>query len=327
MKKLEERKFRYLIASPRNGRGGTIVLHVLCKCLNELGHEASILYIDDINYRKGRRIKYWIRLKFWIRYIKFTIIDIYKKTKVKIFGKDRYLNNEKYSEYINEPVKGCHRRIWPFAKKDEIVVYPEIVWGNFTGAKNVVRWLLYFNHYQSGDYEESDLFFSYSDAFNDIKLNPSNRKLSISYFDLDTYKQYNYGKRNGKCYIVRKGKQRKDLPKEFDGIVVDDLPEEEKVKLFNSCEYCISYDLYTAYSSIAALCGCTSIVVPEENKTRADYIGNSAKYGVAYGFSAEEIQYAKETREKILELYMNRNASCIKNVENFVKECEDYFKK
>ncbi len=143
------------------------------------------------------------------------------------------------------------------------------------------------------------------------------------------YKRTNFGERKGKCYIIRKGDLREDLPKEFDGPILDDLPEEEKVRIMNECEYCISYDTHTAYSGIAALCGCISVVVPEKGKTRKDYLqkGDDGLWlGRAYGFSEEEIAYAISTRDKVQEYYEEVNRQCTEQVVNFVKECEEYFK-
>ena len=143
---------------------------------------------------------------------------------------------------------------------------------------------------------------------------------------LDLYKRTNYGPRKGKCYIVRKGASRPDLPKKFDGVVIDYLPEKEKVEVFNKCEYCISYDTQTSYSKIAAICGCISIVVPEEGKSRRDYISTNEKcYGVAYGYSKEEINFSLETQEKALQFYKDLNEKSMNQIKSFVKKCEEYF--
>ncbi len=216
------------------------------------------------------------------------------------------------------------------------MLYPEIISGNFLNSKKVARLLLFHNklYSQNGDntigYDKNDLFFCYRDVFNDEKLNPEGRKLPITYFDFDTYKRYNYKQRSGKCYIVRKGNIRNDLPSEFDGVVIDDLPEKEKVKYFNSCEYCISYDTQTAYSQIAAICGCTSVVVPEKGKTRSDYRKNTGSvfdtgYGEAFGFSDDEIEYAKSTCDKLIEAMKKTEQDSIESTKSFVEECEKYF--
>ncbi len=152
----------------------------------------------------------------------------------------------------------------------------------------------------------------------------------MSYFDFDTYKRTNYGPREGKCYIIRKGETRTDLPREFDGPVIDNLSEKEKVEWFNKCEYCISYDTQTAYSQIASLCGCVSVVVPEKGKCRENYRKGTEDiydtgYGEAFGFSEEEINYSIDTREVLIKMYENLEKESIRNVQYFVKECENFF--
>lgn len=224
-----------------------------------------------------------------------------------------------FNGYINPPVKGYKHKLLPFVDDDTIVVYPEIVHGNFLRAKNVVRWFLYFNKWQESDnaYGKNDLFFSYSEKFNDPKLNPLFRICTVSYFNWDLYKSTNFGERHGTCYIIRKGSKRPDLPKNFDGVIIDSLVEQEKVKYFNQCKYCVSYDIYTAYSSIAAMLGCISVVVPEPGKTRQDY-GQTQRYGVAFGFDEAEIEFAEATVEKLAENYRMNEQRNRENVKYFI---------
>ena len=88
----------------------------------------------------------------------------------------------------------------------------------------------------------------------------------------------------------------------------------------------ISYDTQTSYSKIAAICGCISIVVPEEGKSRRDYISTNEKcYGVAYGYSKEEINFSLETQEKALQFYKDLNEKSMNQIKSFVKKCEEYF--
>lgn len=319
--KMIKQDYKYVIISPRQAWGGAVVLHALCKYLCDLGYDASILYVSDMNYKNGHR------LKFWLKHFIFTISDIYKANNVRLYGEENYINNRKYKGYVNEAVKGCKRRIYPFVKENEIVIYPERVYGNFTRAKKVVRWFLYHNRYDSGAYGNEDLFVTYRDVFNDSVLNPDNKQLYIAYYNLDTYRRYNFGERHGSCYVLRKGKDREDLPQYFDGPIIDELPEDEKVRIFNESEFCVSYDTQTAYSSLAALCGCVSIVVPEKGKSRDDYRKNEISYGEAFGFSDEEINYAVNTRDKLNEIYQLRNLANKHEVENFVKECRKHFGK
>lgn len=314
------RRNKYVIVSPNTNFGGTVVLHALYKYLSDLGENVKIYYINNFQYTYKSKIKLFIYLFL------FTIKDISRNMITK------FLNLSINKNKNNISIKS-RRKYFPLVSKNTIVIYPEICFGNFLHSKKVVRWLLYHNKIYKQEngktvgYDDGDLFFCYRDIFNDPKLNPGGRKLTISYFDLDTYKRTNYGKREGKCYIVRKGAGRKDLPKEFDGPVIDNVSEKEKVEYFNKCEYCISYDTQTAYSKIAALCGCISIVMPEKGKTREDYRKTTdIDYGEAFGFDADEIKYAKETAPELFEYYKNLNHKGIYEVEKFIDECESYFK-
>lgn len=315
--------YRFIIVSPRQKNGGSIVLHTLCKQLSLLGYDAKILYTGLQFYKKGRKAK------FWIKYIIYRFLNFIKDLNVYIFGENKFLKNPNYIGYVNESVKGCSRKLLPWANSRDIVIYPDVAYGNFTLAKNVVRWFLFHNRFSNDAYQKNDMFWCFREVFNDYTLNPTCRKLHITYFNLDLYKQYNFDKRNGKCYIIRKGIKRADLPSKFDGIIIDDLPEIEKVKVFNECEYCISYDTQTAYSSISALCGCIAIVIPEPGKSKSDYRKKDDKtnYGVAWGFSKEEIEYAISTRSRIKEKFEKTNLEGINNAKLFAEACIDYFNK
>ncbi|MDY5576778.1 MAG: hypothetical protein SPF70_04785, partial [Lachnospiraceae bacterium] len=192
--------------------------------------------------------------------------------------------------------------------------------------KKTVRWFLNCNRYSDEAYGNQDLFICYREVFNDKRLNPMNRSLCLHNFNYNLYRQTNYGKRQGKCYIVRKGANRVDLPQYFDGLIVDNLSEIEKVKVFNNCKYCISYDTQTFYSTIASICGCISIVVTEKGKSRKDYCGTGEIiYGVAYGWEEEEINFALKTREKMLEKIVERQRQNLAETQAFVNLCMAFF--
>ena len=315
------KKMKYVIASYRVQAGGIIVLHNLCRILNELGQDAKIMYFYDFDYHEENRVKFWLN---WFKYnIRISIKSVM----------EHFLDPEHLRGHMDISMKGIRRKYTPFINKNNtIAVYSEAMFGNPLRAEKVVRWLLYFNskYEQQGDktigYDKNDLFFAYREVFNDPALNPDCRICYAPYTDLDKYKRYNFGERSGKCYILRKGAWRVKAEDCADGIIIDDLTEREKVRVFNESEYCISYDTQTAYSSIAAMCGCISVVVPEKGKTRDDYLdkGESA-YGVAYGFGDSEIQYAINTREKVFDTYLNQNTEGEAQVLKFIETCESYF--
>lgn len=322
---------KFVIVSPRQHcGGGPIVLHRLCKELENMGYDAKIWECDVRCNKKATQHL----ITFWTSYIlsELKYIGVWQKIGMKSLI-NKFVPNafdlSVYSWLTYQPVSKCRRKWTPFIDKDTIVVYPEVFFGNILRSQHTVRWLLghtaMYDHDKS--YDEGDLFFAFRDVFNDPKRNPTNRKLQINHFDLDLYRQTNFGERSGNCYIIRKGYTRDDLPSMFDGPIIDNMTEEQKVQTFNKCERVYSYDTQTAYSQIAALCGCISIVVPEPGKTKSDYLksDDGEAYGVAFGDSESEVTWAIQTREKLQEKFAQIDKNNRQNVQNFVKECESYF--
>ena len=312
-------KQKYIIVSMRDNGGGTIVLHNLCCLLNELGQDAKIMYFQT-------KIQDDKRFLFIIKWFVYNL-----KISVKILL-ETLLGPKWVHGYFDNPFRKIRRKTTPFVGKNTIVIYYEGVFGNPLQAQKVIRWLLNHNaiYYKEKDktigYDKNDLFFAYREVFNDSILNPRCRILCTPYMDLEKYKRYNYGERNGKCYILRKGKWRVTEDDFKDGIVIDDLSEREKVRVFNECEYCISYDTQTMYTQIAALCGCISVVIPEKGKCRNDYRNkNDDFYGEAFGFSTDEIEYAISTTTMIEKQWKKMNDESKEQVKKFITVCEKHF--
>ncbi len=314
-------KFVIVSCRQRNS-GGAVVLHKLCKMLEEAGYDSKIYYTDAFNYSRRNIVQFF---KFILKTIRFIIIDTFMVVCTKIIGEKKLINNSKFNGYAYYQVKGCKRKFLPFVDDNTIVVYPEVVCGNFLHAKRVIRWFLYYNNYldDKSKYDKDDLFICYRRIFNDWNLNPKGLTVHISFFDLDLYRQNNYNERQGICYIVRKGKNRKDLPETYDGPVVDTLSEVEKVEIFNKYKYCYCYDTQTSYADIAALCGCIPLVILENGKKRQDYLKDGENgYGVAYGLEPDEIEYALKTRHKLYEYYDSLELDNIDNFNNFIEICK-----
>lgn len=318
---------RIIIVRPRIYAGGPLVLSEFCRVLRCKGYDARIFYIPEEPHKDEKMWRFW---KLWLRDY---IIENFRPILLPLFrafDKRRYsAYKDLYNNYFWEPVDGVKSQTLPFfSKKNTIVVYPERIYGNFLKAKNVVRWLLYYNPYKgdSKAYGKNDLVIAYRDIFNDQLLNPEYNIVQCTHFDKKLYRRYNFGERHGNCYIIRKGISRRDLPKHFDGPIVDNLSEEEKVKVFNESKYCYSYDLQTFYSSIAAFCGCISINVLEPGKVATDYYSKNDKwYGVAIGNTPEAIQRSIDTREKLIKS-LDFDEQNSKYVDKFISLIEKKFK-
>lgn len=298
----------FLIVSPPQFWGGPVVLHLLCRMLADYGYESKVFLLRmDVGYPRSRQ-------ELLQQYLPF-------------------MNNkgEQNLDSQQGSVKGCELTNWPYVDDDTIVVYPEVIFGNPLAAKHVVRWFLNVNPY-TGIYigeqphGKDDLFICYVQQFNDIGLNPTGRQVELLHFNYDVYKRTNYGYREGSCFIIRKGNTRSDLPSSLPGIIIDALSEEEKVEVLNKCKYCYSYDTHTLYAVVAAVCGCVSIVVPEPGKKREDYLDSDEKgWGIAYGDSPEEIEFACKTQKELHEWLDAFKVSNHENIRKFLAYCKEHF--
>lgn len=322
MKKIE----RIIIANTCFYCGGMIVLSELCKCLVQQGYNAKLFLFYGIpKSEQDLKLFRHTRIGLLINFFKLLLIRLL----VRLFPEAGFQKKYFPDYFTARHLKGCKIQVNPFfSKKNTIVLYPELFYGNPLKATHVVRWFLF--HYPHANkpnaFNKNDLFICFREIFNSDQLNPSKKKVQLNYFDHELYRQYNIEPRHGSCYIIRKGKNRIDLPASFDGPIIDDMTEEDKVNTFNKCEFCYSYDTQTFYSSIAALCGCKSIVVLEPGKTKKDYIGpdDSDSYGVAYGTSLDELHRAEATRNLLIDSldFSKKNKE---NTSLFIKYIKEHF--
>lgn len=312
---------KFVILSPRQIGGGPIVLHILCRELIKRGYDAKILYIPGLKQKQSKFI-------FWTRWMMANGLFTFRRFAYEISRIFMAKEKAPYADYFRSPVKGTRRKWLPFISDDTIVVYPDIVYGNVLNAKKVVRYLLYFNAFKGDEsaYDVDDLFFCYRDIFNDSELNPDVNTMCLQHFDFDLYRDYDQNPRNGCCYILRKGKNRSDVPEKLDGPVIDDWSESEKVRAFNTYKYCYIYDTQTFYTAIASVCGCIPIVVLEPGKKKDDYLATGENpVGVAFGDTPENIEYAVRTRHELiqnLKMFEQWNDTA---VDHFIDVCGKYF--
>jgi hypothetical protein len=178
-------------------------------------------------------------------------------------------------------------------EEDCVVIYPEVVFHNILNAKNVVRWVLYYPGIHGGtkEYSETEHVFLYLKKYGIGTKYDNNMILNI--FDKKT--DFFYDKKNerkGDCFLIKKG-HHKPVDR-IDGFYIDEFLQGEftdffLLDTFNKYERFISYDPHTYYSIIAAMCGCTSIVIPDLDISPKQYYDNEfVKYGISYGFENEK---------------------------------------
>ncbi|MCF7504175.1 WavQ [Vibrio sp. L3-7] len=303
-------KFYIYAPSYNANSGGCVVLHKLVHIINtETKHEAFLVPRVFERFQVGS-------IKTLLRNFK-----IYLFLKKEGFS---YKNNENFETPIR-------RVISKDDLLDSIIVYPEITSGNPLNAKNVVRWFLHQpGHFTNEvNYSPGELYYKFNSAIKNFELYKS--KLSTSELKVIHYPTDIYNndlcdtERAGVCYMVRKGGHKSKIH-DSNAICIDGMEHHKIAEVFKRSKKFISYDDYTAYSIFANLCGCESIVVPDENVTKEQwYPLESDRYGIAYGTSEEELTWANETRPKVLEHVDLEHRRSIDNVKGFVQESIEYF--
>jgi hypothetical protein len=208
--------------------------------------------------------------------------------------------------------------------ENSIGIYPEIIGDNPMNFKYAVRWLLYDRGYT---YPKSDWIYNYWDYFKAHKENEDQVKGLLSAFDIQRDVFYDKGIRiNGKyCHVIRKGANKILDKHPHNSILIDDYysrgGNEYLSKIFNECQYLVSYDDATFLTSQAILCGCIPIIIPNDGVSR-DLWTNSIdlhKYGHAYGF--DDIEHAINTRHLFLETIEKQEQQSLDQTQKFIKDC------
>lgn len=291
---------KYIIYTPQyhENVGGVIVLHKLCAMLRDQGCEAKIWPIG-MPCMTGR-----LSARFILKSLSWKLKNIRKS-----FG-GAPITWSPYNLDI-----AVHADL-----EDAIVVYPEIVNGNPLGTDKVVRWLLNRPGVVAGEvsFGPDDLFFFFDEQFNDLKLNPvSCNHLHILELMRNTYQDTGIKDRHGTSYMIRKGKGKVLDQHEANSVRIDGMPHQEVAKLFNSCKYFVSYDVYTLYSRYAAMCGCIPVIIPDEGVTKEQWQPKPEnRYGIAYGW--EDVAWAQQTRQQLLEHLEHVELSNRASVDNFI---------
>ena len=222
------------------------------------------------------------------------------------------------------------KMLWHFFDRDKtVVIYPEATIGNPLKAKHVVRWILNTPGVCGGDgvYEKTDHIFLYHDFYT---VNPSYQVQGIlTAIDLKTqlakFTNQELTTRKGGAYLVRKGFYKKLDQHPADFIKADEILEnsnyDEMAQFFNSIETFISYDHMTFISIQAALSGCNSVIIPDENGefSKEHLIQVNRINGVAYGF--DDQQWVESSKDKLRQYLIEINQKNMETVKKFHDYC------
>lgn len=232
----------------------------------------------------------------------------------------------------------CENFATPFEiNENTVVVYPEIVRGNYLNCRKVVRWLLQ----ELGYYSSANLWKNWGS--NDLvyvwetKKNPQPfyKQLCCPYFN-SFFSRTNFGERSGSCYLVKKGEKYHKSISYFhpeDSVCLENLGVKEINAIFNRCKYFYCYDPNCAFIIYAVICGCIPIIYPIRGVSESDYF-KSRIYnfndqiindGVCYGYNGINIYNAESIvnsgKNVFTDLFNNYNIT----VTNFISDLDVYF--
>ncbi len=211
-----------------------------------------------------------------------------------------------------------------------IVIYPEVVFGNPLNAKKVIRWILYHPGVNGGDtkYDKNELIFTYSKYF--VKDTEYKDVPVLFTFESKIDLFFDKGEeRTTNSYLIKKGKHKYPkinmmYNKIQSGFLLDNLLnknnlDKELNDVFNKSECFLSYDSASYHSVQAALCGCLSIVVPDDGVSKEEWIEKMPlmKYGVAWGI--EDIEWAETTKHLVKDYLIELQNYSIQTINDMIK--------
>lgn len=217
-------------------------------------------------------------------------------------------------------------------KNESWIIYPEIIWGNPMNFKNVIRWIL-FNPNVFGNtstWGQDDLKYKFCEYFKSNEHDHEEGYLRINDYKLDIFVNKNLENRNIDCHLLRKFMGTypilyKENSKSLDGNIYS---MQELADIFNNTNNFICYDNATYYSIMAALCGATSIIIPDNNinMPREEFMHKFPifKYGVAYGM--DDIEWANSTKHLVRDYLLELDKESDKWLDMFIENTTKKFK-
>jgi hypothetical protein len=302
---------RFLIFAPayNESSGGAIVLHRLCHLINEAGRSAHLMPMFSSHEANFLNIG--------------AVTEMVERERQGLLTYPYPTN-----PYFNTPV--FLDNLHSVRDDDEVVVvYPEVVFGNPLAASNVVRWFLHDPGFHTGKvyYAKNELYFRYSPYTADYIV-PGSRTaqdyLYVGYFPFEWYNLDNVAaERKGTAYATR-GSQKPVTHDLADSVCINGLLHDEVARIFKSVKTFISYDSRTLYSHLAALCGCDSVVIPDEGVDEASWRPEVAsRSGIAYGY--DKLEQARATAPQVFDYLNEKQQASMASVQKFLREVDATF--
>jgi len=250
---------------------------------------------------------------------------------------NKVIQNNLFSNYYNND----------FDLNDCVVIYCEGIIGNPLNAPYVVRWMLSelgknvpFNYVDTWGKNELVYYFnSELKIQNNIdKLNNIYKFLTVIYINPDI-KQMNNNPRLGFCHTYRKSFYHKDImmlhPKNSFEITRNHT-QNDYIEIFNKYSYFVCYDPLSFLCIIAPLCGCICIVYPLDGISKKEWLQTTGLieylkykndyniYGIAYGNSHDEINYANNTLHLVKDQWDDIKSYQINYIKKFITDINQF---
>lgn len=288
----------YIVALPYTRfSAGVKALHLLCHNLNQRGHSASILPLDDAS----------------------------------VLHREDFCSPELLTPLLTPTIAQRHFD----DGRTPIIVYPEIVPGNpFSGAR-VVRYILNYPGLLGGDkiFDPENLCFSYSKVLAGHTNYPENILFIPTSDTRIFYPPPAEIKRKGACFYASKYQNNhhgtlfditKDSLEITSGLSNSQSPE-EIAEIFRNSEIFYTYE-NTALAIEATLCECPTVFLPNEHLQSIIASEELGTDGFAWGTDAEEIARAKESVKKAFNNYTRNIKKFYEDLDIFIIKTQDHAK-
>jgi hypothetical protein len=258
---------------------------------------------------------------------------------IAIRGHNVYVFNDPYFPHENikviptiydEKTKEYAWETFHYPLNKTISIYHQLSFHNPYNTLHSVRWILHDYMDESWKtFGKDDLICNFGEF--EVPENTKQSKLTVFDYKLDKFKNLNYDKRDGFCFLTQENKSTpkwgEEHLKNFSAVDITDWKHrggyDYLLEIFNRYEYLITFEDKTYLTTIAGLCGAKSIVLENEKYlTPIDFrLQNPTQlFGVAYGLN--DIGWANKTinlvRDNIIEL--QKQDSML--VDNFIKYWE-----
>lgn len=204
---------------------------------------------------------------------------------------------------------------------EKTVIIPSYNWKNSSNIKNVARWALYHID-QNENVDEQDEIFNFGTF--DTKTKKITRKLTTFDYQQEIFVNKGKLRKKGYCHILLKNNppQPQEIISYFNSFSLDDYKTkgcfEYLAEKFNEFEYFLTFDDKTFLTTAAAMCGCKSIILNNNNISPQEFKKENPiqALGVAYGM--EDLNWSEKTLQFVPEHIKFLQEQDNKTIDNFI---------